>query len=656
MADKQDKQDESGGQSRQARHDEQSDQAPRARHDEHDQAPRARHDEQSDQAPQAFQDKLGNLKLKEIDEIDDDIEIIHPTADNPDPHHVYKEEVQHHQRRYRFVIQFTHSSTRAAMFMLVAALVALIIANVGWHEPFMAFWNTEITIGFGDAEAEMSLAHIINDILMALFFLLVGIDIKYEMTVGELTNIRQAALPIIAAVGGVLAPIVIYTLFNSSHPEASHGWGVPTATDIAFALGIMSLLGNRVPNGLRVFLSTLAVADDIIAIIVIAIFYGESPSILWLALAAVVFVLLLVMNRARIYSLIPYVIGGILLWLCVYMSGIHSTIAGVLLAFTIPTGSRVNIGSFFSWGKNRMQEAEAVYDEETPIMGQEDYIETIEHVTRVSRHAVPPAVRMEHALYPWVYFAILPLFALTNADVSLVGGDIGAMFTSTVTLGVFFGLLCGKPIGIMLFSFLTVKLHIADLPEHVNWVHMLGAAILGGVGFTMAIFVANLAYTQDYLISEAKLGILSASLVAGVIGFVFLFVQARAAGRRGVSYVTAKGSDVELSTADAEAARASEKFIEEKGDVFLRQEYEEAGKSPGGVKQIIVEEHFVDDDSDEDNAGKRGKRIKPGEDYPDGSESSGGAGGGAGAGAGGTGGGVTGGAGAGKDGSDNNND
>ena len=203
-------------------------------------------------------------------------------AASPEPARIYIKEVEGHQARYRKLIQLTHSSTKAAGAMLLAAVVALVVANVGAYEGFLAFWQTEVGVFFGSMEAEMSLAHIINDIFMAVFFLLVGLEIKYEMTVGELTNIRQALLPIVAACGGVVAPILIYLAFNGGNPDTSHGWGVPTATDIAFALGIMALLGNRVPNGVRVFLSTLAVADDIIAILVIAIFYGHSPSLFWL--------------------------------------------------------------------------------------------------------------------------------------------------------------------------------------------------------------------------------------------------------------------------------------------------------------------------------------------------------------------------------------
>ncbi len=447
-------------------------------------------------------------------------------------------EVQRHQARYRKLIQFTHSSTKAAGAMLLAAVVALIVANTGAYEAFLGFWHTEVGVFFGDGFAGMSLGHVINDIFMAIFFLLVGLEVKYELTVGELTNIRQALLPIVAAVGGVLAPIGIYLAFNATNPETAHGWGVPTATDIAFALGILALLGNRVPNGVRVFLSTLAVADDIIAILVIAIFYGHSPSLPWLAVAAVVLFVLVLMNRNHIYSLIPYLLVGAVLWYCVYMSGVHATIAGVLLAFTIPSGSRVNIKSFLTWSGDKVREARSAYQPETPVIAQGGYIETVQDLSRVARQVVPPATRLEHRLYPWVYFGILPLFALTNADVSFLGVDVGTMLSSPVLYGVLLGLLVGKPLGIMLFSMAVVKSKLASLPENVNWFHMLGASILGGVGFTMAIFVANLAFPDEGLVATAKLGILAASLLAGVLGFVLLLLQAKAAQKRGVAYLS----------------------------------------------------------------------------------------------------------------------
>lgn len=513
-----------------------------------------------------------------------------PGPDNPDPDGLFIAEVQGRNKRLRQLIQFTHSSTKAAAIMLLAAIVALVVANTPAHGPFLEFWHTQVSIGIGAFHGEMSLAHIINDIFMAVFFLLVGLEIKYEMTAGELTNIRQAILPILGALGGVLAPIAIYLAFNATHPEAFMGWGVPTATDIAFALGILSLLGSRVPNGVRVFLSTLAVADDIIAILVIAIFYGESPDLLWLGAAAIVFVALIVMNRMHVYSLVPYILVGCVLWFCVFSSGIHSTIAGVLLAFAIPSGSRVNLDNFFDWSNKRLRMANSFYEgDETPLVAQKDYITTVSSLSKISKQAVPPATRLEHKLYPWVYFLILPLFALTNADVAVTGLDFATVTSSPVVLGVFCGLVLGKPIGIMLFSFITVKTKIASLPEFVTWRHMLGASVLGGVGFTMAIFVANLAYADALLITEAKLSILVASTVAGVIGFVLLLLQAKADQRRGISYVTIVPDDGNVTHADAEMARDSEELVDQLGDEELAERVRAASEHAAAPGEIKVE-------------------------------------------------------------------
>lgn len=513
-----------------------------------------------------------------------------PGPDNPDPDGLFIAEVQGRNKRLRQLIQFTHSSTKAAAIMLLAAIVALVVANTPAHGPFLEFWHTQVSIGIGAFHGEMSFAHIINDIFMAVFFLLVGLEIKYEMTAGELTNIRQAILPILGALGGVLAPIAIYLAFNATHPEAFMGWGVPTATDIAFALGILSLLGSRVPNGVRVFLSTLAVADDIIAILVIAIFYGESPDLLWLGAAAIVFVALIVMNRMHVYSLVPYILVGCVLWFCVFSSGIHSTIAGVLLAFAVPSGSRVNLDNFFDWSNKRLRMANSFYEgDETPLVAQKDYITTVSSLSKISKQAVPPATRLEHKLYPWVYFLILPLFALTNADVAVTGLDFATVTSSPVVLGVFCGLVLGKPIGIMLFSFITVKTRIASLPEFVTWRHMLGASVLGGVGFTMAIFVANLAYADALLITEAKLSILVASTVAGVIGFVLLLLQAKADQRRGISYVTIVPDDGNVTHADAEMARDSEELVDQLGDEELAERVRAASEHAAAPGEIKVE-------------------------------------------------------------------
>lgn len=468
---------------------------------------------------------------------------------------IFIKEAEGHQRRYHKIVELTHSTTKAAGVMLLGAIIALIVANTAFHEPFYEFWHTEVSLGFGLNHVEMSLAHIINDILMAIFFLLVGLEIKYEMTVGELTNIRQAILPVGAALGGVMMPIVVYLIFNAGNPETMMGWGVPTATDIAFALGILALLGSRVPAGVRVFLSTLAVADDIVAIIVIAVFYGQSPSAMWLGAALVVLIVLALMNKSHIYSLLPYLLVGAVLWYCIFMSGVHSTIAGVLLAFVIPSGSRVDLKSFADWSGERVKEAHETFEPNEPVIGQADYLASVTRLERVARHVVPPATRLERKLYPWVYFAILPLFALTNADVAFTTIAPGDVVTNSVFLGVFFGLIVGKPLGIMLMSFIIVKSKLSTLPENVNWVHLLGAALLGGVGFTMAIFVANLAFVDPEYVMIAKVAILAASLVAGVAGFAFLFIQAKAATLKGIRFEAKIGSPDNLQTFGAQVVQ-----------------------------------------------------------------------------------------------------
>ncbi|MDO5335166.1 MAG: Na+/H+ antiporter NhaA [Coriobacteriia bacterium] len=468
----------------------------------------------------------------------------------------YIDEVSKHRKRRARVIELTHSSTKAAGVMLLATIAALIVASTGAHEGFTHFWHTEVVVGFGDATARMGLGHVINDVFMAIFFLLVGLEIKYEMTVGELTNIRQAILPVMAAVGGVAMPAAIFVACNASSPDTVMGWGIPTATDIAFALGVLALLGDRVPSGVRVFLSTLAVADDIIAILIIAVFYGQSPDVMWLLAAGVTFVVLAVMNKCHVYSLVPYLIGGVVLWFCVYSSGVHATIAGVLLAFVIPSGSHVNLAGFVDWSGKRVCEAKESYEPDVPVIGQGDYLASVSRLAAVSRHVVPPATRLERALHPWVNFAILPLFALTNADVSLLGVDLMSVATSPVFLGVLLGLLLGKPAGIMLMSFVIVKTGVAKLPENVNWAHVLGASLLGGMGFTMAIFVANLAFVDASYVAFAKMAILLASLLAGVLGFAFLFLQARGAAAKGDHFVTHIPESTNLQThVSHEAAR-----------------------------------------------------------------------------------------------------
>ena len=317
------------------------------------------------------------------------------------------------------------------------------------------------------------------------------------------------------------------------------------------------------------------------------------------------FVVLIVMNRRHIYSLTPYILVGIVLWYCVFMSGVHSTIAGVLLAFAIPSGSRVNLKSFASWSGKRVKEANDLYEPNDPVIGQKDYITAVAKLSMVAKQVVPPATRLENMLYPWVYFAILPLFALTNADVSFVSGNIGAIFADPAFYGVFFGLLLGKPIGIMLFSFIIIKTKLASLPEHANWGHMFGAGILGGVGFTMAIFVANLAFDDAAVITAAKLAILSASLIAGVVGFLVLFIQANAARKKGVAYIAASSDEVPQQASDKEYLEASRRMLDEIESPLLKEEIEAAQREGDGFAEIVVD--LGADEQRSDKAAVEGK-------------------------------------------------
>ncbi len=421
------------------------------------------------------------------------------------------------------------SSTFGAIIMLACAVIALVIANSGAFPAYEEILNFEVGFsftGFGleDFFVGLTVEEWINDVFMTIFFFCVGLEIKHEIFVGELRNIRKALLPILAACGGVLVPIIIYSCFNLGSEYAS-GFGIPMATDIAFAIGVLSLVGKGVPKGLTVFLQTLAIADDIMAILVIAIFYGQSPDFLWLLGALVVALILLLLNRLHVYALFPYIVGGIVLWVCVFYGGIEATIAGVILAFTIPMKSQINPRVFGRWTIAKVLEARDRYTPDKPVVAQEEYTETVRGISVVSRHVQPTLSRMLHAFDPWSTFLILPLFAFFNAGVRIVDTDFLSVITSPVTLGVFFGLFCGKPIGITLASFICIKTKLSPIPTGCTWRHMVGAGCLGGVGFTMAIYVANLSFAgadAATMTSMAKVAILAASLVSGIVGVLIL--------------------------------------------------------------------------------------------------------------------------------------
>jgi NhaA family Na+:H+ antiporter len=362
----------------------------------------------------------------------------------------------------------------------------------------------------------------VNDLLMVIFFFVVGLEIKREVLVGELTSVRQAALPILGAVGGVVVPALIYSFLNAGGAGAP-GWGVPMATDIAFALGVMTLLGDRVPLGLKVFLTALAIVDDIAAVLVIAVFYTAKISSVALGLAAACLLILAVLGRLGARQPLTYALGGIFLWLAVLASGIHATIAGVALAFVIPSRTRLDSAQFVARSRRTLDHFEA--HAEGALMTNEEQQASVHALEEACEKVQPPLHRMEHALHPWVSFFIMPVFALANAGVVL-SGNISEIMVQPVTLGVIFGLLFGKPIGITLAAWLAVRSGLASLPTGVTWSHIHGAGWLGGIGFTMSLFVASLAFADEALLTMAKLGILSASACAALVGS-FLLIRTR---------------------------------------------------------------------------------------------------------------------------------
>lgn len=439
--------------------------------------------------------------------------------------------------------EIASNGTIAAAVMVGAALLALVVANGPAFEAVEEFLREPLEIGIGTHLIAMSVESFVNDFLMAIFFLLVGIELKYEMTVGQLRRPRQAALPMLAAVGGVCFPALIYLALNWG--GQTHGWAVPIATDIAFALGVVSLLGDKISSETKVFFQTLAIADDILAIVIIALFYGQSPDVAWCAASGIVIVVLWGLNHARVYSLKPYALVGLVLWFCMYNSGIHATLAGVILAFALPSKSDVRLSDLSDWLQNRAQDLDEVYDEGLHVLGQNGFTHTAMRVERVMHHVTPPLQRMEHYISTPVNFLILPLFAFVNAQLRLVGADFGAIVMDPVTRGVFFGAVLGKPLGIISVTLLLVKIGFAKLPKNMDWVQVAAVGIMGGLGFTMSILISGLAFASASEVMAAKCAILVGSLTSAVLGIVF--VRAATAGHDGGQDANADASPAEGS-------------------------------------------------------------------------------------------------------------
>lgn len=411
--------------------------------------------------------------------------------------------------------EFFKAEAAGGIVLMVAAFTAILFANSTFSTWFFGLWTTPVVFQFGTLLLDKPLLLWINDGLMAVFFFYVGLEIKRELMVGELSDMKQAAFPIFAALGGMVFPASLYLLFNLGTPF-SGGWGIPMATDIAFALGILMLLGKRVPVQLKVFLTALAIVDDLGAVLVIALFYTSNVISGYLWGAALIIGLLLIFNRFGIRKPMLYLIPGVVLWYFVLKSGVHATVAGVLLAMLIPSKAKINANQFVTLVTHYKNKFVRHDKPDELVIANQEQTEALQAIEQLCHKAEAPMLRLEHALSPWVVWFIMPVFAMANAGVELGEGLLGRVGGS-VSLGIISGLVIGKPVGIMLFTWVAVRLRWAVVPDGVNWRQVLGAAFLAGIGFTMSMFIAALAFETSTL-NEAKTGIIAASLIAAILG------------------------------------------------------------------------------------------------------------------------------------------
>lgn len=432
---------------------------------------------------------------------------------------------------------FLQAPWAGGIVLIVCVVVAMLLANLpATSEIYHHILHMELGL-FVDGELfprGMNIEKIVNDGLMVVFFFTVGLEIRREISDGELSTPKKAILPVVAALGGMLVPAAIYAMFNAGTPVAN-GWGIPMATDIAFAIGIMSLLGNRVPLSLKVFLTALAVADDLGAIFVIAMFYGETPNMMLLGIALIIMVGIYIMRRMGEFRMIAYLIPACVVWVLFYYSGVHATISGVAMAMLIPTEPRYNRSYFLHKAdiiERGFKNADNIANENE---AEESRYYYLRRMTQISNGAQGMSHRVEHMLMPYVNFVIMPIFALANAGVHITSAEYFNIFEhsaelGSIGMGIFFGLVVGKPLGISLFSFIAVKLGIADKPAGASWLMLLTVACLGGIGFTMSIFVDNLAFdkaTHQTFIDMGKIAILMASTVAAIVGAVLISLESK---------------------------------------------------------------------------------------------------------------------------------
>jgi len=420
--------------------------------------------------------------------------------------------------------RFFRKEAASSLLLVAATVIALAWANFPVFESYHHMWHTEIGFTIGESTITKSLIHWINDGLMALFFLTVGLEIKRELLVGELSTLKKALFPVIAAFGGMAVPGLIFALINFNTPSAG-GWAIPMATDIAFAMGAIAIFGKKLPMGLRVFLAAFAIADDLGAVFIIALFYTKEIVFSNIVICGILVLLLAIVNFLWIRQAIVYAVLGIMIWIAVLGSGLHPTVAGIVVAMFIPARGKYDTDLFVQKVKQRL---DAFQCEENScghsILLNADHLNAVQDLEIDCHNVETPLQRILHVLHPWVAFLILPVFALGNAGLTFHDINLSESLTHPLSLGIILGLVFGKPIGIILFSYLSVKTNLTTLPKGIAWPHIFGASLLGGIGFTMSLFVSGLSFTSPELINYSKFAILVGSLISAAAGILFLLI------------------------------------------------------------------------------------------------------------------------------------
>jgi NhaA family Na+:H+ antiporter len=417
--------------------------------------------------------------------------------------------------------EFMQYEASGGLVLISCVIVALIVSNLPFGSLYLLLWETEVGITFGPFNILQPLVFWVNDVLMVIFFFLIGLEIKREVIIGELSTRENAIAPIIGAFGGMIVPALCFLLLNPPGTSGSNAWAIPIATDIAITLGVISIFGKRIPTSLKIFVTTLAIADDIGGVLVIALAYSHGLSLIHLGIAAGVFILLLLLNRLEVRHILPYTILGITLWIELLLSGVHPTIAGILIAISIPATTKINIQEFDEISSELVRRLHATTRQNPDDMDISLFLNTTKTLEIACKDIETPLRQAEHALTKWLAFVIVPVFALANAGVSFGSVDSNLLISS-LPIGIILALVIGKPLGVTLSIWLGIRFRLINLPEGVNWNLMISTAFLTGIGFTISTFIASLAISDTELLAAAKGAILLASLVSGVLGFIAL--------------------------------------------------------------------------------------------------------------------------------------